>query len=144
MRNREWTKQWHAVTRSLLVAPRTSRNGSLRRSGPLARIAYNYRWCWYPGGKDVFRSIDQVRWQLCGENPVHLLQEASSETLARAAGDPEILALAASLEEAFAADVSRPPVETSGAGAADRVPLRRVRRAQIAAHLLGRARRAGR
>ena len=62
--------------------------------GPLARIAYNYRWCWYPGGKDVFRSIDQVRWQLCGENPVRLLQEASSETLARAAGDPEILALA--------------------------------------------------
>ena len=77
---------------------------------PLARIAYNYRWCWYPGGKDVFRSIDQVRWQLCGENPVHLLQEASSETLARAAGDPEILALAVSLEEAFAADLSRPPV----------------------------------
>ena len=26
---------------------------------PLARIAYNYRWCWYPGGKDVFRSIDE-------------------------------------------------------------------------------------
>ena len=22
---------------------------------PLARIAYNYRWCWYAGGKDVFR-----------------------------------------------------------------------------------------
>jgi len=77
--------------------------------GPLARIAYNYRWCWYPGGKDVFRSIDQVRWQLCGENPVHLLQEVSTEALARAAGDPDLLALAASLEEAFAADLSRPP-----------------------------------
>ena len=26
----------------------------------LARIAYNYRWCWYPGGKDVFRAIDET------------------------------------------------------------------------------------
>ena len=34
---------------------------------PLARIAYNYRWGWYPGGKDVFRSIDEGRWELCGE-----------------------------------------------------------------------------
>ena len=44
---------------------------------PLARIAYDYRWCWYAGGDDVFRSIDQDRWELCGENPVRLLQEVS-------------------------------------------------------------------
>ena len=25
----------------------------------LARIAYNYRWCWFAGGKEVFRSIDE-------------------------------------------------------------------------------------
>src|SRR5512144_2558035 len=37
---------------------------------PLARIAFNYRWCWYPDGKDVFRSIDEGRWEVCGENPV--------------------------------------------------------------------------
>jgi hypothetical protein len=30
---------------------------------PLARIAYNYRWRWYPGGKEVFRWIDPDR---CG------------------------------------------------------------------------------
>ena len=54
---------------------------------PLARIAYNYRWAWYPRGKEVFRSIDADRWRLCGENPVRLLQEASSEALASAAGD---------------------------------------------------------
>ena len=45
----------------------------------LARIAYNYRWCWHAGGRDVFRSIDERRWELCGENPVRLLQEMSCE-----------------------------------------------------------------
>jgi glycogen phosphorylase len=77
---------------------------------PLARIAYNYRWCWYPGGKDVFRSIDAGRWELCGENPVRLLQEASAEALDRAVGDPDLLARVASLEDVFAADLRRPPV----------------------------------
>src|SRR6266508_2199673 len=77
---------------------------------PLARIAYNYRWCWYPGGKDVFRSIDEDRWELCGENPVRLLQEASGDALARAAGDRALLARVASLEDAFADDLSRPAV----------------------------------
>ena len=76
---------------------------------PLARIAYNYGWCWYPGGTDVFRSIDEGRWELCGENPVRLLQEASGEALARAAGDRALRARVASLEDAFAADVRRPP-----------------------------------
>jgi glycogen phosphorylase len=77
---------------------------------PLARIAYNYRWAWYPRGKEVFRAIDARRWELSGENPVRLLQEASSEALARAAADASLLARAAELEEAFAADLGRPPV----------------------------------
>ena len=77
---------------------------------PLARIAYNYRWRWYPGGKDVFRSVDEERWGLCGENPVRLLQEASGEALARAAADCALLARVASLENAFAADLRRPVV----------------------------------
>jgi glycogen phosphorylase len=75
---------------------------------PLARIAYNYRWAWYPRGKEVFRDIDPGRWQLSGENPVRLLQEASSQALARAAGDPDLLARAAALEDAFANDLGRP------------------------------------
>jgi glycogen phosphorylase len=75
---------------------------------PLARLAYNYRWCWYPGGKDVFRAIDQDRWELCGENPVRLLQEVSGEKLAQAADNRDLLARVASLEDAFAADLERP------------------------------------
>ena len=74
---------------------------------PLARIAYNYRWAWYPRGKEVFRDIDPGRWQLSGENPVRLLQEASSEALARAAGDAGLLARAAALEDAFAEGTER-------------------------------------
>jgi len=77
---------------------------------PLARIAYNYRWRWYPGGKEAFRSIDEERWELCGENPVRLLQEVSGEALARAAGDRALIARVALLEEAFAADLGRPSV----------------------------------
>jgi glycogen phosphorylase len=75
---------------------------------PLAPIAYNYRWAWYPRGKEVFREIDPGRWQLSGENPVRLLQEASSEALVRAAGDRGLLARAAALEDAFAEDLGRP------------------------------------
>ena len=39
-----------------------------------------------------------------------LLQEVSSEALARAAGDPELIARAAELEDAFATDIRRPSV----------------------------------
>ena len=74
----------------------------------LPRIAYNYRWAWYPRGKEVFSAVDPGRWRRCGENPVRLLQEVSSEALARAADDRELLARTAALEDAFAADLNRP------------------------------------
>ena len=45
----------------------------------------------------------------CGENPVRLLQETSGEALARAAADRALLDRVASLEDAFAADLRRPP-----------------------------------
>jgi glycogen phosphorylase len=77
---------------------------------PLARIAYNYRWRWYPGGKEAFRSIDPNRWELCGENPVRMLQEVSGEALGRAAGDRALLARIVSLEDAFAVDLARASV----------------------------------
>ncbi len=77
---------------------------------PLARIAYNYRWRWYPGGKEVFRSIDPDRWELCGENPVRLLQEVSGEALGRAAADRALLDRVAVLEGAFAVDLARESV----------------------------------
>src|SRR3954468_22347959 len=76
--------------------------------GVLARIAYNYRWAWDPDGPDVFRSIDADRWERVAENPVKFLQEANTARLHNAAGDQEILARAAALEERINADLARP------------------------------------
>jgi glycogen phosphorylase len=76
---------------------------------PLAGLAYNYRWCWFRDGKDVFRSIDAGRWEICGENPVRLLQETSYEALERAADDPGLLERVAALQEAYDADLRRAP-----------------------------------
>jgi starch phosphorylase len=65
---------------------------------PLARLAYNYRWSWLPGGHDLFRTIDPERWELCLHNPVRLLQEAGGEALGRAASDVGLAAQAAAAE----------------------------------------------
>ena len=80
----------------------------------LARLAYNYRWAWLPGGPDVFRDVDPDRWRACGGNPVRLLQETSAEALLRAAGDAALVARAERLELALLADLARP----AAAGAA--------------------------
>lgn len=76
--------------------------------GVLARLAYNYRWAWLPGGPDVFRDVDPDRWRACGGNPVRLLQEASAGALLRAAGDASLLARAERVERAIAEDLARP------------------------------------
>ncbi|MGZ4271284.1 MAG: alpha-glucan family phosphorylase [Solirubrobacteraceae bacterium] len=74
----------------------------------LARLAYNYRWSWLPGGTSVFRSIDPPRWRSCGGNPVRLLQETSSAALARAAHDEELLARIAGFEEVVRSELQAP------------------------------------
>ncbi len=84
----------------------------------LARVAYNYRWSWLPEGAEVFASVDPHRWELCGENPVRLLQEASGESLSRAAADPELLARTVSLERSLRAQLA-------GSAAPDRPPPER-------------------
>jgi starch phosphorylase len=76
--------------------------------GPLARLAFNYRWSWTPGGSDLFASIDPARWERCGENPVRLLCEVEPETLERAAGDHELLERTAAVAAAVRADLDRP------------------------------------
>lgn len=74
----------------------------------LGRLAYNYRWAWLPDGPEIFRLVDPVRWRLCGGNPVRLLQEASSESLLRAAADTKLIAAAEAAERAIAEDLARP------------------------------------
>jgi glycogen phosphorylase len=75
---------------------------------PLARVAYNYRWAWAPGGPEVFRGVDSERFDLCMRNPVRLLQESPARVLKRAAHDGELVARAQALEADIAADLGRP------------------------------------
>src|ERR1700761_2887519 len=76
--------------------------------GVFARLAYNYRWSWTPGGPDVFRAIDPDRWERVAENPIRLLQETSADRLTAAAQDADLLARAHALEQTIAADLARP------------------------------------
>ena len=75
---------------------------------PLAEIAYNYVWAWMPDGPDLFRSIDPGRWDMCGENPVRLLEETPRERLTRVAADPTTLDRAARLRDRVRAYCARP------------------------------------
>ncbi len=75
---------------------------------PLARAAYNYRWSWTPGARELFETIDPDHWQLVDENPVKLLRTAASEALAVAASDAGIAERASSLWADIEADLSRP------------------------------------
>ena len=78
---------------------------------PLARIAFNYRWSWLPGGAGLFRSVDAERFELCLQNPVRLLQESPGRVLRRAAEDRELVERGAAVEAAINADLQRPPRE---------------------------------
>ncbi|MDX6640944.1 MAG: glycogen phosphorylase, partial [Solirubrobacteraceae bacterium] len=91
---------------------------------PLARIAFNYRWSWLPGGPELFEDIAPHRWALCAHNPVRMLQEVSAGALERAAADAGLLARIADAERAIAADLRRPPME--GVGGATVSPDRPV------------------
>ncbi len=75
---------------------------------PLARLAYNYRWSWLPGGPELFQSVDPARFALTLQNPVRLLQEASNAALRRAAADSSLVERAAAVEAQVKADLERP------------------------------------
>jgi starch phosphorylase len=79
---------------------------------PLAKIAFNYRWAWLPGGPELFEVLAPHRWAACGNNPVRLLQEVSAGALERAATDEAFLNRIAAVEQAVAADLAREPADT--------------------------------
>ena len=78
---------------------------------PLARLAYNYRWSWAPGGPELFQAVDPDRWERCGENPVRLLQEAHPASLERAAADTALHERIAAVQAEVEADLARPDAE---------------------------------
>ncbi len=75
---------------------------------PLARLAFNYRWSWLPGGPELFASVDRERFVLCGQNPVRLLQESPARVLGHAAEDQGLVDRARALEAEVEADLDRP------------------------------------
>ncbi len=75
---------------------------------PLAQLAYNYRWCWTPGGPELFASIDPERFAACGQNPVRLLQEVPAFRLHRAARDEQVPERAQELLALLGQDLARP------------------------------------
>ncbi len=76
---------------------------------PLARIAYNYRWSWVPGGAWVFRTIDPAAWRRGGCNPRYVIEAAPPRRLKALASDREYVARVTSLAEQIEADLARPP-----------------------------------
>jgi len=84
-----------------------------RLPGPMAafaRVAYNYRWSWTPGGGDLFAAVDPLRWDRSNRNPVRLLLDASSEALGRAASDARLMEQANAILAAIESDGARPPM----------------------------------
>lgn len=76
---------------------------------PLARLAFNYRWSWTSSGPGLFAGVDAYRWEVCGQNPVRLLQEAPTSSLERAAADKELCRRAYSLEECVLVEATGTP-----------------------------------
>src|SRR6476661_3689392 len=78
---------------------------------PLARVAYNYRWSWLPGARELFEDIAPHRWAMCGGNPVRFLQELSTRTIEHTIADEQLLGRIAAVEQAINDDLARPPLE---------------------------------
>ena len=88
-----------------------------RPMAPFARIAYNYRWSWTPGGNELFAAIDPIRWQRASCNPVRLLLESSAATLERVAADAQLMDHADAVLAAIEADRARPPMQSRASAA---------------------------
>ncbi|MCU0965013.1 MAG: alpha-glucan family phosphorylase [Burkholderiaceae bacterium] len=75
---------------------------------PLARVAFNYRWCWAVDGAATFAAIDPGHWARCGANPRRLLTETPPSILRRAAADAGLVARVERLAQELQADRERP------------------------------------
>lgn len=81
------------------------------RLAPLARVAYNFHWVWHPDGERVFRAVDSYRWRLCRQNPVRFLEEASEESLEKAASDLSLVKRVEAMRNSLEEELSRPARE---------------------------------
>ena len=75
---------------------------------PLASIAYNYRWSWTPGGRELFRDLGSHRFGLENENPVRFLRDLMEKDLLAAATNSAYLERIDVVAADLAADRARP------------------------------------
>lgn len=80
------------------------------RLWPLARVAYNYRWSWAPGGEELFRRIDPVRFERARGNPVSFLFRLPADVLERVAHDHEVVSTAERLQGACDDELAAPSI----------------------------------
>ena len=77
---------------------------------PLARLAYNYRWCWEPDAASVFEDVNPHRWRVVGHNPVAMLAGSLRHTLDWAAASPGLVERVQDLARRMDADLLREPL----------------------------------
>ncbi len=58
---------------------------------PLADLVMNLRWSWHPESLDLFAAVDSEVWEGCGNDPVGLLGQVSSERMSALARDRRFL-----------------------------------------------------
>jgi starch phosphorylase len=75
---------------------------------PLARVAYDYGWCWSADGDATFAALDADGWARTRANPRRLLDEAPRALLERAAADAAFVARVERLAAQLRADRDRP------------------------------------
>ena len=81
------------------------------RLAPLARLAFNYRWCWHPEGTELFEELDPARFERDKQNPLRLLQEVDYELLERVAGDDGYVERAARVDREVHEEMAAPAAE---------------------------------
>ena len=132
----------HAMNRYSSLPPLPER---LHR---LDDLAVDLWWSWHADAREVFRRLDYPLWRQTAHNPVQMLWKIPRETLEAAAADETLLRIydraIAGLDTARAG--ARHLVDDSISAvrrSVDRLFLRRVRAAPVAADLCRRPRRAG-
>ncbi|HET7476341.1 MAG TPA: alpha-glucan family phosphorylase [Dermatophilaceae bacterium] len=67
----------------------------------LGELALNLRWCWHPGTRELFESIDAKKWAKSRKDPVALLSSLSAEELAALAADEAFVATVRASKESL-------------------------------------------
>src|SRR5918996_615904 len=105
-----WTPVIADGARDLARAVRDLADRLPERLWPLARVAYNYRWSWAPGGEELFRRIDPVRFERARGNPVSFLFHLPTDVLERVAHDHEVVSTAERLQRACDGELAAPSI----------------------------------